>query len=113
MGIINLIPAFPNVKANIERSTRSGDRNCEKIFAVITATIGFFSTLSAISIYLEGCQNSLPNSINRSDVVYETGPGLVCLAIATFLQPVNAIGNLLMPVIKPTSKEMDLKEDLI
>jgi hypothetical protein len=112
MVIMNLITAIPNIKGNIERSTRNGDRNCEKVFAVITSTIGFFSTLSAIAIYVDGCQNGLPTSINRTDMTYHTGPGLACLAIATFLQPVNAIGNLLMPVVKPES-DMDLRKDLI
>ena len=113
MVVMNLITAIPNVKGNLERSTRKGDRNCEKIFAVITAAIGFFSTLSAISIYLEGCQNSLPDSLAGSDITYRTGPGLACLAIATFLQPVNLVGNLLMPVVKDESEEGTMKEDLI
>eukprot|EP00602_Paraphysomonas_sp_CaronLab_P005842 CAMPEP_0185038128 /NCGR_PEP_ID=MMETSP1103-20130426/33407_1 /TAXON_ID=36769 /ORGANISM="Paraphysomonas bandaiensis, Strain Caron Lab Isolate" /LENGTH=202 /DNA_ID=CAMNT_0027576421 /DNA_START=134 /DNA_END=742 /DNA_ORIENTATION=- len=100
MVITNLITTIPNIKGNIERSTRKGDSNFEKNQAVISGLIGSLSTLSALAIYMQGCQNSLPDHINGVDVDYVTGPGLACLAIATFLQPVNAIGNLLTPVVK-------------
>jgi hypothetical protein len=99
MVVMNFITMLPNVKGCIARSTRKGDSYCEKNFAIITGVIGFISTLSAISVYVQGCQNSLPNKIGGVDIDYTTGPGLACLATATFFQPINIIGNLLTPVV--------------
>jgi hypothetical protein len=99
MVVMNFITMLPNVKGCIARSTRKGDSACEKNFAIITGLIGFISTLSAISVYVQGCQNSLPTKIGGVDIDYATGPGLACLATATFFQPINIIGNLLTPVV--------------
>jgi hypothetical protein len=100
MVIMNFITMLPNVKGCIARSTRRGDSACEKNFAIITGLIGTISTLSAISVYVQGCQNSLPDRIGGVDIDYTTGPGLACLATATFFQPINVIGNLLTPVVE-------------
>lgn len=100
MVVMNFITMLPNVKGCIARSTRKGDSNCEKNFAIITGFIGFISTLSAISVYVQGCQDSLPANIFGIDIDYSTGPGLACLATATFLQPINIIGNILTPVVE-------------
>mmetsp|Transcript_13783 Transcript_13783/g.14363 ORF Transcript_13783/g.14363 Transcript_13783/m.14363 type:complete len:251 (+) Transcript_13783:86-838(+) len=105
MVITNFITMIPNVKGCISRSTRKGDSNCEKNFSIITGIIGTVSTLSAISVYVKGCQNNLPASVGGHDIDYITGPGLACLATATFLQPVNVIVNILTPVIEEDQKD--------
>jgi hypothetical protein len=107
MVIMNFITMLPNVKGCIARSTRKGDSNCEKNFAILTGIIGTISTLSAISVYVQGCQNSLPDSIGGVDIDYSTGPGLACLATATFLQPINVLGNILTPVVEETDRKDD------
>lgn len=100
MVVMNFITMLPNLKGCIARSTRKGDSYCEKNFTVITGLISTITTLSAISVYVQGCQNSLPTSIGGLDIDYSTGPGLACLATATFFQPIIVIGNLLTPVVE-------------
>jgi hypothetical protein len=112
MVITNLITTFPSIKGNISRSTRAGDRNCEKIFSVITGIIGMITTLVALSVYTDVCGRNLPNNVLGQDVEYELGPGFVCLLLATLLKPFDILGNLLMPVI-PEEESKEIKSSLL
>jgi hypothetical protein len=101
MVIINLINSFPNIKGNIERSTRVGDRNRVKVPTLVTGIIGTVTVLIALSTYSKVCHDNLPHEIGGESIDYMVGPGFICLLVATLLRPINIIVNLLMPVIPP------------
>jgi hypothetical protein len=107
MVITNLISSFPNIKGNIERSTRAGDRNCEKVFSLVTGVIGTLTTLIALSAYSKVCGYHLPDEIGGQSIDYEIGPGFVCLLVATLLKPIDVIVNLLMPVLPPDDSQIN------
>lgn len=101
---MNLVTSLPNIKGAIERSTRAGDRNCEKNFQLFTGFVGFFSSLASLTVYADGCERNLPDElITGSSIDYQYGPGFICLLIATLLLPFNFIANLLLPVPDQTS----------
>ena len=109
-AMMNLITSIPKIKGAIERSTPQGDRNCEKNFQLLTATIGFFSSLSALSVYADGCARNLPGEIGPGggmSIDYELGPGYVCILVATLLLPINFFVNLLMPVPDKSDSSLD------
>lgn len=111
-AIMNLITSVPNIKGAIERSTPQGDRNCEKNFQLLTSLIGFLSSLSALSVYANGCARNLPDELSPGvSIDYEIGPGFVCIMVATLLLPFNFFANLFMPV--PDKDETNLESSLV
>lgn len=105
--VINLITSIPNIKGALERSTKFGDRNCEKNFQVLTCIIGLFSSLISLSEYADKCARNLPNEIGTTTVTYKLGPGFICLLVATLLLAINFLTNLLTPVPQLDEKEIN------
>ena len=101
-AVMNLITTFPNIKGNLQRMSRAGDRNCEKNFAVVTGVLSVITSLISLSVYANGCARDLPDEIAPGDkMTYKMGPGYVSLVAAIFLLPINVIVNLLTPVPGP------------
>ena len=98
-AVMNLITSLPNIKGAIERSTKQGDRNCEKNFQLLTGIVSFASSLASLSVYADGCARNLPTELETGESLeYQYGPGFVCILVATLLLPFNIIANLFLPV---------------
>ena len=99
--IVSLVTSVPQLLTDIQRSTRRGDLNCQKVMGVVTGIIGTLSSLSSLSLYANGCLNNLPTSDNLGDsITYSFGPGFVCLLLATLLKPFDVLVHFVTPVVR-------------
>lgn len=98
MVITNLITTALGIKGNLSRSTPQGDRNCGKTTSLIIGTTGTISTLIALSLYADVCGRNLPDQILTNSIDYQIGSGFICLLVATLLNAIDVLINLLTPV---------------
>lgn len=97
--IINFITSLPTITTNLKRSTPEGDLNCSKFMSILTGIIGTITTLSSISLFLDGCFRHLPEeTIDGRTIEYSYGPGLICIIIPQILKPLDVLVNLMTPV---------------
>lgn len=105
--IVSLITSLPQLMTDIQRSTRRGDLNCQKVMGVVTGMIGTLSSLSSLSLYADGCLNNLPTSDVLGDsITYSFGPGFACLLLATLLKPFDVLVHFVTPVVRDKEAEM-------
>jgi fluoride ion exporter CrcB/FEX len=99
VAIINFLTSLPTISTNLKRSTREGDLNCSKFMALLTGIIGTITTLSSVSLFLDGCFRHLPEETSDGRLIsYSYGPGLICIVIPQILKPMDVLVNLLTPV---------------
>lgn len=98
--IISLITCLPQLLTDIQRSTRRGDLNCQKVMGVVTGILGTLSSLSSLSAYADGCIHNLPTyDATGASISYHFGPGFACLLLATLLKPIDVFVHLVTPVV--------------
>jgi hypothetical protein len=99
VAILNFLTSLPTISTNLKRSTPEGDLNCSKFMAILTGIIGTITTLSSISLFLDGCFRHLPGETGDGRLItYSYGPGLICIVIPQILKPIDVLVNLLTPV---------------
>mmetsp|Transcript_3947 Transcript_3947/g.6178 ORF Transcript_3947/g.6178 Transcript_3947/m.6178 type:complete len:266 (+) Transcript_3947:90-887(+) len=97
--IVNLITSIPTIMTDLKRSTREGDMNCQKFMAILTGIVSTLTTLSSLSLFLDGCFRHLPDSTTAGNTVsYSLGPGFICLLIPQIIKPLDVIVNIMTPV---------------
>jgi hypothetical protein len=110
VAIINLLTSIPTITTDLKRSTKKGDLNCQKFMALFTGILGTITTLSSISLFLDGCFRHLPEyDAQGKTIIYTLGPGFICLLIPQVLKPLDVLVNLLTPVEQ--REERYLSED--
>lgn len=112
--IVSLITSLPQLLTDIQRSTRRGDLNCQKVMGVVTGIIGTLSSLSSLSLYADGCLNNLPTSdVSGNSITYTFGPGFACLLLATLLKPIDVIVHFVTPVVRDKESLTALMDDTL
>lgn len=114
VSMIGMVPTTMRVRAcgGGTGFLRSG----QKITGVLTGLIGTLGILSALGVYLDGCYRNLPDNIVfgdvvEADVMWELGPGFICLVAATCIRPINFFVHLLTPT--PSHKRRSMHESLL
>ena len=87
-AVLALVTSLPNVRADLGRSTRRGDTNCAKATAIATGVVSTASSLSSLALYDRSCHRAVAHS--------RAGLGLVCVAVAVGLKPVNVLFHALL-----------------
>jgi hypothetical protein len=99
VAIINFLTSLPTIATDLKRSTPQGDLNCQKFMSILTGLLGTLTTLSSISLFLDGCFRHLPEySVDGRVISYSFGPGLICIIIPQILKPIDVLVNLFTPV---------------
>lgn len=112
--IVSLVTSVPQLLTDIQRSTRRGDLNCQKVMGVVTGIIGTLSSLSSLSLYADGCLNNLPTANASGDKIsYTFGAGFACLLLATLLKPFDVLVHLVTPVVRENEMDASLNEKVV
>jgi hypothetical protein len=99
VAILNFLTSLPTIATDLKRSTRQGDLNCQKFMSILTGVVGTATTLSSISLFLDGCFRHLPEySVDGRIISYSFGPGLICILVPQILKPLDVLVNLFTPV---------------
>lgn len=88
---------LPVINADLQRSTRFGDINCQATWGVIGNLFGFCLNLLALLAFRMACYRSITSSIAGVPVEWSLGPGFVCLAVSISVKLLDAICHLLVP----------------
>ena len=112
--IVSLVTSVPQLLTDIQRSTRRGDLNCQKVMGVVTGIIGTLSSLSSLSLYADGCLNNLPTIDASGDKIsYTFGAGFACLLLATLLKPFDVLVHFVTPVVRDNEMDSSLNEKVV
>ena len=69
---------------------------------MLTAVLGFVTTLQSLSIFVDDCSRHLPESTASGDHIdWAMGPGFGCLLLATLIKPIDFLAHFIVPVVKP------------
>jgi hypothetical protein len=98
---------------DLQRSTRYGDMNCQKLFGTVTSFYGLFSAVGPLIDFRVSCglRDTLPpwaktsqlnvtlasGGFEEVDVEFRAGPGYIVLYLALVLKIVDAICHLIVP----------------
>jgi len=74
-AIIAAVTHVPTISTYVQRCSRYGDRNCQKTLGIVTGTLGFVSTLSALLSFNANC-------IDVGSDFFDTKPGRGYVAIS-------------------------------
>lgn len=99
VAIVNFITSIPIIAINLRRSIPENDLNCQKFMAILTGIVGTITTLSSISLFLDGCFRYLPEeTTDGHEINYTLGPGFICILIPQILKPIDVLVHLFTPV---------------
>eukprot|EP00429_Kryptoperidinium_foliaceum_P019195 CAMPEP_0176034142 /NCGR_PEP_ID=MMETSP0120_2-20121206/16873_1 /TAXON_ID=160619 /ORGANISM="Kryptoperidinium foliaceum, Strain CCMP 1326" /LENGTH=312 /DNA_ID=CAMNT_0017367479 /DNA_START=111 /DNA_END=1049 /DNA_ORIENTATION=- len=109
--ILTLVTEVPTFATNLQRSTRFGDLNCQKVMGLISNSFSFCTALIALVAFRQECYSSWPRSVGvLGEHDWHIGPGFRCLMVATLVRFVNIVCHLVVPA--PREKSTKPKEKL-
>lgn len=79
-AIMGVVTTLPTILTDIQRSTRAGDLNCQKVMAVLTGLLGGLSSLATLITYGQNCWK-VSNASNA-----HAGPGFILQLLGTILK---------------------------
>jgi len=95
--ILGFVTAFPQMFTDIQRSTWMGDLNCQKVMGIVTGCLGFFSTLAALTGYVEACGRELPHKNGALEVDWRPGGSWFFILFAILLKPLDVCIHCAVP----------------
>lgn len=92
-AILGVITQLPQILTDLQRSTSRGDRNCQKVFGVVTGIFGCVTTIIALSEFGQSCWRIDADRFNM-----QPGPGFILTVLATLLKVVDVFCHLVLPM---------------
>lgn len=112
LAIVSFITCLPNLKTPLARMHRKNDLAFTKNMAMITGCISFFSTLSSLASFAEGCYANLPSELVGTGTVgmditidWSLGSAFQCLLAATVLKGIEMLLHVMLPAPRGKSFE--------
>lgn len=99
--IVSVMTGWPMLLADLQRSTRFGDLNCQAATGVFIALTSILSGLASLLTFGSFCSNAMPATIYGMAAEWHLGPGVLAMFIACFLK----FGDMLFHLLLPTPSE--------
>jgi hypothetical protein len=96
-AFLGFITMIVQLSGDLTRSTRSADMNCQKFMGILTAVIGFCSTLSSLSSFTDACYNNIPDSHAGASIHPLLGPSFWCTLVSALLKLVELVAHAVVP----------------
>jgi len=112
-----MLTLFVGVAIGIVRITDTLNEPMEKLIAVLSSTIGILIGVVALIVYSEECLLMQPKSyasdIGTAEVLYTSGPGLICMIVAIALQVISLLIHLVVPALGAEGEYGDEESGLL
>jgi len=118
--VVSCVTQVFQMTTDLQRTTRYGDMNCQKLFGCTTSLYGFASAFASLVEFRVACglAHTFPpwfktsqvavslistGALEAVDVSFYAGPGYVLLFLAVLLKAYDALCHLAVPCPKPNS----------
>jgi hypothetical protein len=95
-AIFTLLPQLGQITTDVQRSTRAGDVNCQKVWGIVTGIVGFASAVFSLSGFRYACWDIADNHTMLYTMY--PGPGWILTFIVVVLKNYDLVLHVAMPV---------------
>jgi hypothetical protein len=100
---MSFLTSLGQLATDIQRSTITGDLNCQRTLGIATAVFGFLTTMMSLRIFMQDCGDEFVSDITFGDgtriinTKYRWGVSAICLLTATLLKTFDMGCHLAIP----------------
>lgn len=98
MVLLAALSKVGQMMTDIQRSTRAGDFNCQKILGIVTGIFSSLMNLLSFQAFLDACYQDEDITSDAGTASFSQGPGLIVMVLMSFLSIFDGIVHLLTPV---------------
>mmetsp|Transcript_13521 Transcript_13521/g.50304 ORF Transcript_13521/g.50304 Transcript_13521/m.50304 type:complete len:185 (+) Transcript_13521:566-1120(+) len=110
VAILSFVTAIPQLATDIQRSHLDGDVNCQRLFGIVTGTVGCISGIISVLTYTQACGENFPDEgvtvvdglEVESEFSYRLGPSAILLLVASLMKLIDVAIHCLVPVPEVT-----------
>jgi len=116
--ILSIVTQISQISSDVQRSTRYGDINCQKLWAVLTSTFGFVTGIQSLRTFAFSCWRNLPSTYTvllpgglpiTVEAEWTGSVGFFLMAIGISLKAFDVFCHLIVPTpqerrIRPPEK---------
>jgi len=97
---------IPQILTDLQRTTRYGDVNCQKLWGIFTSFLGMISGFQSLRTFASSCWQDLPSkyyvsapdgTITTLNVEWAPGPGFILMLIGIIMKGIDVAIHLIVP----------------